>query len=56
MNTNNYTSAVKIFISIWSPTDEAKTGVLSLTHKIDKKTLLDAFREIHLKPRKKNLN
>ena len=46
----------KISNAIRSLTEEAKNGVVSLTDKIDKKTVLDVLREKHPEPCKANLN
>ena len=49
-------STGKISIAIRSLTEKAKGGVLSLTDKIDEKTVLDVLRKKHPEPCKANLN
>ena len=50
MSTGNISNAIR------SLTEDAKSGYISLTHKVDKKTILDVLREKHPEPRKAKMN
>ena len=59
MNTKNLINTCQqenISNAIRSLTEEAKGGVLSLTDKVDKNTVIDILREKHPGPCKSNLN
>ena len=53
---NKYMSTGKISIATRSLTEKAKSGVLSLTDKVDKKTILDVLRKKPAEPCKANSN
>ena len=53
---DEHMSTGKISNAIRSLTEEAKGGILSLTDKVDIKTVLDILREKNLEPSKANLN